>query len=107
MGIKKLHKLLSSYADEPQKGLRADELTKVPLRIWCKPAAEGDDEGPLHCDRGQELHLAGEDEFKKMQEFIEDALAKQAPRAAAPNMVKLKPGMKSARRVYKSASEKA
>jgi len=105
--IKALHQWISSYADDPKKGLRADELTKVPLRIWCKPAAEGDDEGPLPCDRDQELHLAGEDEFKKMQEFVQGALAKQTPRAAVPNMVRLEPGMRAARRVWKSSKAKA
>ena len=35
------------YAADPKKGLSRQELRQVPLRLWAKPAAEGDDEGPL------------------------------------------------------------
>jgi len=105
--IKKLYELLSSYAEEPSKGLRPDELTKVPLRIWCKPAAEGDEEGPLPCDHGHEFHLAPEEEFERMAAHVRGAMEKQTPRAVAPNAAKVTAGARAPRRVWKSVREKA
>merc|ERR1711879_752800 len=45
--IRKIYDILLSYASDPAKGLAVSELGKVPLRIWAKPASEGDQEGPL------------------------------------------------------------
>lgn len=79
--IKKLFEFISSYAEDPKKGLRTDEIRKVPLRVWCKPAAEGDEEGPLPCDVGEEYHVLTEAELNKMREHIEGVRAKMPPKA--------------------------
>jgi len=79
--IKKLFDFISSYAEDPKKGLRGDEILKVPLRIWCKPASEGDQEGPLPCDVGQEYHVLTDAELKEQKDHIEALLTKQPPNA--------------------------
>jgi len=72
--IQQLFDLLTSYAKDPSKGLlRQELLTSVPLRVWCKPAAEGDEEGPLPCDVGEEYHIINNTETGKMIKFIESA----------------------------------
>merc|ERR1719221_1652688 len=52
--IKDMYDMLTAYASDPKKGLSRKELRRAPLRIWSKPAVEGDSEGPLPCDHGQE-----------------------------------------------------
>jgi len=70
--IKAIFKMINSYAKDPSVGLRADELVdSVPLRVWCKPAAEGDEEGPLPCDHGEEYHVLDDQELGKMRDHIE------------------------------------
>merc|ERR1712118_597881 len=81
--IKKLLKLINSYGKEPKLGLHISELSKVPLRVWGKPACEGDDEGPLPCDVGEEYHILDDVEFQKMRKHIEAVLA-EAPAQPAP-----------------------
>jgi len=73
--IKKLFKLITSYAEDPSKGLTEKDLRRVPLRIWCKPAAEGDDEGPLPCDVGEEYLLCNDTEFRKMDDYVQQRVA--------------------------------
>lgn len=69
---KALFKLINSYAKDPSVGLRVEELYEsVPLRIWCKPAAEGDEEGPLPCDHGEEYQILDDKELGKMRDHIE------------------------------------
>lgn len=83
--IKRMYDMLTKYASEPKRGLTADEARAVPLRLWCKPAAEGDDEGPLPCDHGQEYHLCDDEEFKVMKDYVDDKLAaKRALGAGQP-----------------------
>jgi len=98
--IKAIYDMLSAYAQVPQEGLRRDELRSVPLRLWCKPAAEGDDEGPLPCDHGQEYMLCDDKEFAKMSSYIQKRLAAQTT-TSAPAVVPL-PGNAETknRRVY-------
>lgn len=81
--IKKLFKHLSSYASDPKKGLAEAELSKVPLRVWAKPAAEGDNEGPLPCDHGEEYHPCDDTEFAKIEAYLEERLAKVESQDAA------------------------
>merc|ERR1712046_91613 len=70
--LKKLFKMLVSYAKDPKKGLRREELlTSVPLRVWCKPTAEGDAEGPLPCDVGEEYDVLDNEELNQIKEYIE------------------------------------
>jgi len=76
--IKKIWELISSYAEDPAKGLTVDELKKVPLRLWCKPAAEGDPEGALPCDNGEEYHFCDDSEYKKMEDVVQEHLARSA-----------------------------
>merc|ERR1712129_92869 len=80
--IKQIWKLLQSYMREPSKGLHKSELRTVPLRIWCKPAAEGDEEGPLPCDDRQEYVPMSDEEFQKSEAHIRSVISKQAPREA-------------------------
>jgi len=69
--IQKLFALLTSYAKDPSKGLLWEELaTSVPLRVWCKPASEGDAEGALPCDQGRELDILNNTDLKKIQNYI-------------------------------------
>lgn len=75
--IRRMYRLITQYADAPTKGLRQDELSKVPLRVWTKPAAEGDDEGPLPCDHGQEYFPCNDTDFKTMTDYVEDSMAAQ------------------------------
>merc|ERR1712129_417443 len=75
--------LVNGYAQDPAKGLREDELDDVPLRIWCVAAAEGDAEGPLPCDEGQQYEHCSEEEAKKIEEYLQGALAKSAAAKAA------------------------
>jgi len=77
--IRRLFELLSSHGAEPARGLRRGELTSVPLRLWCKPAAEGDDEGPLPCDVGQEYHFCDDAEFQRMERAVQERLARRPP----------------------------
>lgn len=77
--IKDLFKRLTSYAANPKKGLTKKELRKVPLRLWAKPAAEGDDEGPLPCDHGQEYQECSDEEFEKMTSFVQSKLGEGNP----------------------------
>lgn len=79
--IQAMHRLLSSYAEDPAKGLAVRELSRVPLRVWCKPAAEGD--GPLPCDVGEEYHFCDDDEFPRIEEAVQRQLARQAEAGAA------------------------
>eukprot|EP00931_Biecheleriopsis_adriatica_P089546 TRINITY_DN63658_c0_g1_i1.p1 TRINITY_DN63658_c0_g1~~TRINITY_DN63658_c0_g1_i1.p1 ORF type:complete len:625 (+),score=117.46 TRINITY_DN63658_c0_g1_i1:48-1877(+) len=72
--IKAIHKHLSSYAKDPAAGLTKEELMNVPLRYWAKPAAEGDHEGPLPCDNGQEYEPCSDEEFHKITSFVEEKL---------------------------------
>lgn len=81
--VKDLLKLLTKYAKDPKEGLHVDELNRVPLRVWCKPAAEGDPEGPLPCDHGQEYQVQDDDEFERMRARVEQELAKEPPKAKA------------------------
>eukprot|EP00913_Durusdinium_trenchii_P028916 g27111.t1 len=67
--IKKLYDRISAYGTENVLGRK--ELRKVPLRLWAKAAAEGDDEGPLPCDHGQEYEDCSDKEFKKMTDFVQ------------------------------------
>lgn len=76
--VQKIYNLLTSHAADPSKGLSPDELRKVPLRLWCKPAAEGDSEGPLPCDRGEEYFFCSDEEFKKMEAYVQGSLARLA-----------------------------
>lgn len=70
--VKKLFQLLTSYAKDSSKGLQRDELlTSVPLRVWCKPASEGDSEGPLPCDRGEEYDILDNKEVGKIKDYID------------------------------------
>eukprot|EP00927_Polykrikos_kofoidii_P006880 TRINITY_DN1279_c0_g1_i4.p1 TRINITY_DN1279_c0_g1~~TRINITY_DN1279_c0_g1_i4.p1 ORF type:complete len:632 (+),score=82.66 TRINITY_DN1279_c0_g1_i4:80-1975(+) len=73
--IKKMYKLILEYASDPKRGLSVKELNKVPLRIWCKPAAEGDAEGPLPCDDGEEYILPKDEEISRMEKYLEERLA--------------------------------
>jgi len=75
--VKKLFDLLTSYAKDPSKGLTRKELRSVPLRVWCKPAAEGDEEGPLPCDRGEEYFFCDDKEFQKMENYIQERLVRR------------------------------
>jgi len=73
--IRKIHKDLSQYAADPSRGLTVKELNRVPLRVWAKPAAEGDSEGPLDCDVGEEYFPLDDSEFAKMTAFVDRVLA--------------------------------
>lgn len=78
--IKSLFDLLTSYAADPAVGLSIDELiSSVPLRVWCKPAAEGDEEGPLPCDHGEEYFILGNEETAKMKAHINKRLERRQP----------------------------
>jgi len=52
---KKFIERLSTFAKDPSKGLRSDEMRwpTVPLDEWLKLATEGDPEGMLPCDIGE------------------------------------------------------
>jgi len=83
--IRRLFKNLTSYASDPKKGLTQKELrSKVPLRLWAKPAAEGDNEGALPCDHNQEYQPCSDEEFKKMDNYIEERLKVRPESAAKP-----------------------
>mmetsp|Transcript_55272 Transcript_55272/g.103639 ORF Transcript_55272/g.103639 Transcript_55272/m.103639 type:complete len:609 (-) Transcript_55272:83-1909(-) len=97
-----LFKHLSSYAVNPKKGLARSELRKVPLRLWAKPAAEGDDEGPLPCDHGQEYQECGNEEFAKMTDFVQARLDANTP---APTSGEPRPPVLN-RRAYVDSSGK-
>ncbi|CAE8652587.1 unnamed protein product, partial [Polarella glacialis] len=75
----KIYNLVNSYAKDPMKGLKRKELSKVPLRIWCKPAAEGDEEGALPCDDGEEYALCDDEEFSNMEKVVQEHLARRGP----------------------------
>mmetsp|Transcript_16116 Transcript_16116/g.36126 ORF Transcript_16116/g.36126 Transcript_16116/m.36126 type:complete len:591 (+) Transcript_16116:69-1841(+) len=75
--IKALYDLVVAYAKNPSKGLGYKELLSVPLRIWAKAAAEGDDEGPLPCDRGQEYEPCSDEEFRKIKNYVDSRLKKR------------------------------
>lgn len=75
--IKAMFELVTTYAKEPSRGLRRKELRKVPLRIWAKPAAEGDHEGPLACDVGQEYFFCENEEFQRMEKAIQEHLRRR------------------------------
>merc|ERR1712079_40587 len=66
--------MLTRYAGDPQKGLTRKDLKKIPLRIWSKPAAEGDHEGPLPCDHGEEYFPCDDQEYHKMKQYVEEKL---------------------------------
>jgi len=72
--IKSIYEMLTKYAKDPKKGLTREEIWKVPFRLWVKPAAEGDEEGPLPCDHGMELELCDDAEFNKMAEYVDERL---------------------------------
>mmetsp|Transcript_3807 Transcript_3807/g.8888 ORF Transcript_3807/g.8888 Transcript_3807/m.8888 type:complete len:560 (+) Transcript_3807:632-2311(+) len=72
--IRKIYEMLNKYASQPYAGLTREELHKVPLRLWCKPAAEGDKEGPLPCDRGEEYHICDDKEYEKMDSYVKERL---------------------------------
>jgi len=74
--VKNIYEIISRYAKDPAKGLTLKELSSVPLRLWCKPAAEGDMEGALPCDNGQEYFFCDDDEFKKMEDVVQAHLAR-------------------------------
>mmetsp|Transcript_42539 Transcript_42539/g.95665 ORF Transcript_42539/g.95665 Transcript_42539/m.95665 type:complete len:232 (-) Transcript_42539:6-701(-) len=98
--IRQIHKDLSAYAADPGLGLTAQELQRVPLRLWAKPAAEGDSEGPLDCDIGQEYFPCDDAEFSKMTAFVDRVVANHTR----------SPGVKSRvtnRRVWPSKSKKS
>eukprot|EP00747_Dinoflagellata_sp_TGD_P206528 gnl/TRDRNA2_/TRDRNA2_80228_c0_seq1.p1 gnl/TRDRNA2_/TRDRNA2_80228_c0~~gnl/TRDRNA2_/TRDRNA2_80228_c0_seq1.p1 ORF type:complete len:618 (+),score=131.12 gnl/TRDRNA2_/TRDRNA2_80228_c0_seq1:46-1899(+) len=82
--IKPLFDLMKTFAKDPQKGLTKGELMSVPLRVWCKPAAEGDEEGPLPCDVGQEYEIIDESESKRMKDWIVKHIAAQPKRSQLP-----------------------
>mmetsp|Transcript_49727 Transcript_49727/g.118534 ORF Transcript_49727/g.118534 Transcript_49727/m.118534 type:complete len:585 (+) Transcript_49727:99-1853(+) len=75
--IQALYDQILSYAPDPAKGLGRKDLKKVPLRIWAKAAAEGDDEGPLPCDHGQEYEPCSDEEFKKIRDYVDRRLRKR------------------------------
>jgi hypothetical protein len=77
--IKQIWKLLQSYMREPSKGLHKSELRNVPLRVWCKPAAEGDEEGPLPCDHGHEYFLCNDTEFEATSAVVKEHLGRRNP----------------------------
>jgi len=77
--ITKIWKLLKSYAKEPFKGLHLSEFRNVPLRVWCKPAAEGDEEGPLPCDHGHEYFFCNDTEYERMGAAVKERLEKRNP----------------------------
>lgn len=73
--VKDLYELLTSFAQDPRSGLAMDELlSRVPMRLWCKPAAEGDPEGALPCDIGMEYELADQNTVDLMEENVQHAL---------------------------------
>merc|ERR1719171_2365503 len=71
--IKALYDLITSYASDPAKGLKRKELKKVPMRIWAKVAAEGDHEGPLPCDHGEE-YILDDNEAGKITDYLTEVL---------------------------------
>uniref|UniRef100_A0A7S1AAX2 JmjC domain-containing protein n=1 Tax=Noctiluca scintillans TaxID=2966 RepID=A0A7S1AAX2_NOCSC len=73
--IRSIFDTLTSKAKEPKRGLTRRELTAVPLRLWAKPAAEGDYEGPLQSDIGEEYVACDDAEMAKMSEFVRARLA--------------------------------
>lgn len=89
--IKGIYDMLTAYASDPKKGLTRRELRKkVPLRLWSKPAAEGDNEGPLPCDHGEEYFPCDDQEYHKMRQYVEEKLA--AHRRHAEGARKLEAG---------------
>jgi len=89
--VRRLFELLSSHAADPGRGLARSELAAVPLRLWCKPAAEGDEEGPLPCDRGQEYYFCDDEEFRRMEAAVQERLARRRP-TPAPSPAATRPG---------------
>jgi len=77
--IQKLFQRISAYGKETSGKLSSKELRKVPLRLWAKAAAEGDDEGPLPCDHGQEYEDCSDEEFQKMTDFVQSRLGAAKP----------------------------
>lgn len=112
--IKQIYDLLTFYAKDRSKGLHVDELDKVPLRLWCKPAAEGDKEGPLPCDKGQEYHFCDDEEFAKMDQAVREHLArrKDVPKVEVDETAGKRGGKKddlgpSPPRVWKGAKQRS
>lgn len=100
--IQKIYDVITEWADDPEKGLRRDELDKVPLRVWCKPAAEGDTDGPLPCDQGEEYLFCDNEEFTRMENYVQGALERK--KAKEGDVKKEKPpppGKKAPPRVWK------
>eukprot|EP00435_Cladocopium_sp_Y103_P010032 s1917_g2.t1 len=99
--IKNLYQRISAYGtDRSEAGqvwLSRKELRRVPLRLWAKAAAEGDDEGPLLLclqgitgqQEGQEYEDCSDEEFKKMTDFVrarlETAGHEEEPTSAEPD----------------------
>lgn len=78
--IRPVYNLIAAFGKDPAKGPTVKELKKVPLRIWAKPAAEGDEEGPLSCDVGEEYINCGDEEFVKMENFVQERLRQRGER---------------------------
>lgn len=89
--IQKLYDMITAYAKSPKKGLMPTELNKVPLRIWAKPASEGDNEGPLPCDHGEEYHIRDDAEFLKMKEYVDKELEARTKGSERPGAGKIQP----------------
>jgi len=97
--VRKIFDQLTSYAKDAAKGLSKEELARVPLRLWCKPAAEGDEDGPLPCDRGEEYFLCDDEEFKKMESLVQERLARTRSATEEPSRESHRPkaGVSTAR----------
>eukprot|EP00933_Yihiella_yeosuensis_P030606 TRINITY_DN24231_c0_g1_i2.p1 TRINITY_DN24231_c0_g1~~TRINITY_DN24231_c0_g1_i2.p1 ORF type:complete len:304 (+),score=54.71 TRINITY_DN24231_c0_g1_i2:31-912(+) len=73
--IKYLYDKLTSYASDPSKGLTVEEMAKVPRRVWLAPASEGDDEGLLDCDEGQEYQGLNDADVEEVEAYLQHRLA--------------------------------